>query len=97
MKTSKQILIDNFKKHGLRIPEIHEGWFSDSLLQGLPEQICFAHLDGDLYDSILTSLQFGSNLLPGVKAACDEYLRDKPEKVSLIYAGNHSHGFFRKL
>jgi O-methyltransferase len=38
----------------------------------------------------------GWNMLPGVKRACDEYLRDKPEKVLPLYAGYASHGFFRK-
>jgi len=33
---------------------------------------------------------------PGVKAAADEFLADKPESVSVLYAGFHSHGFFRK-
>jgi O-methyltransferase len=39
----------------------------------------------------------GCNLLPGVKKACDEYLADKPERVSYIFSGIKSHGFFRKL
>ncbi len=39
----------------------------------------------------------GWNLLPGVKRACDEFLADKPEKVSYIYSADMSHGFFRKL
>lgn len=39
----------------------------------------------------------GWNELPVVKVACDEYLSDKPEKVSYIYPGGTSHGFFRKL
>ena len=38
----------------------------------------------------------GWNRLPGVKKACDEYLRDKPEKIEFIYSGPYSHGFFRK-
>jgi O-methyltransferase len=119
LKASKDILIDNFKRYGLRLPEIHAGWFDETLPTGLPEQICFAYLDGDFYSSILTSLQYvyprmpkgaicliddysdpsihhGWNELPGVKKACDEYLADKPERVSLLYAGEYSHGFFRK-
>jgi O-methyltransferase len=84
----------------------------------LPSRIAFAHLDGDLYESILTSLTHvyprlsqgaicliddyadpacpGWNGLPGVKVACDEYLRDKPERVSVLYAGDRAHGFLRK-
>jgi len=119
LKVPKDILIDNFRQHGLPLPEIHVGWFNETLPAGLPERICFAHLDGDLYESILISLEYvyprmpkgaiclvddyadpaihdGWNELPGVKRACDEYLADKPERVSLLYAGDYSHGFFRK-
>lgn len=39
----------------------------------------------------------GWNKLPGVKKACDEYLADKQENVSLLYAGDYTHGYFRKL
>ncbi|HOY28766.1 MAG TPA: TylF/MycF/NovP-related O-methyltransferase, partial [Flavobacteriales bacterium] len=34
---------------------------------------------------------------PGVKRATDEFFRDKPEKVSLLYANEYSNGYFRKL
>lgn len=120
LKTSRDTLIDNFNRYGLRLPEIHAGWFNETLPSGLPKQICFAYLDGDLYESILISLEYvhpriskggicliddyadpavhdGWNQLPGVKKACDEYLADKPERVTLLYAGDYSHGFFRKL
>jgi hypothetical protein len=39
------------------MPVVHKGWFKDTLPHDLPERICFAHLDGDLYDSILVSLE----------------------------------------
>ena len=35
-------------------------------------------------------------MLPGVKQACDEYLADKPERISFIYSAEMSHGYFRK-
>lgn len=38
-----------------------------------------------------------NNILPGVKKACDEFFADKPEKVSVLIAGNESHGYFRKI
>lgn len=34
---------------------------------------------------------------PGVKRATDEFFRDKPEKVSVLYANEYSNGYFRKL
>ncbi|MER8084226.1 TylF/MycF/NovP-related O-methyltransferase [Streptomyces sp. NPDC087532] len=37
-------------------PVIHPGWFADTLPSQLPEQIAFAYLDGDYYDSIHTCL-----------------------------------------
>lgn len=33
---------------------------------------------------------------PGVKRATDEFFKDKPEKVSLLYANEYSNGYFRK-
>jgi O-methyltransferase len=36
------------------------------------------------------------NLYPQVKRACDRFFHDKPEKVFPLYAGNYSHGYFRK-
>jgi O-methyltransferase len=121
MKTSRDVLEANFKRYKLKLPEIHVGWFDKTLPTQLPEKIAFAYLDGDLYDSIMVSLQYvypkmskgavcviddyadpsiwpeAWNLLPGVKAACDEFFKDKPEKVNFIYSAEMSHGFFRKL
>jgi O-methyltransferase len=33
---------------------------------------------------------------PGVKKACDEFFTDKPERISILLAGNYTSGFFRK-
>lgn len=33
---------------------------------------------------------------PGVKRATDEFFKDKPEKVHLLYANEYSNGYFRK-
>jgi len=41
---------------------------------------------------ILSSL----NPWPAIKAASDEFFRDKPEDVSVLYADYYSHGFVRK-
>lgn len=57
LRTSEQVLTRNFRMHGLPLPIIHKGWFSDTLPTELPASICFAHLDGDLYDSIMVSLK----------------------------------------
>ncbi len=34
---------------------------------------------------------------PGVKRATDEFFKDKPEKVHVLYANEYSNGYFRKL
>lgn len=47
----------NFAEYEVPLPAIHKGWFSDTLPEALPEQIAFAHLDGDFYESILHGLE----------------------------------------
>ena len=37
------------------------------------------------------------NIYPSVKDACDGFFADKPEKMSALYSGHYSHGYFRKL
>jgi len=120
MAVEQDQVVRNFAEADLAPPIIHPGWFADTLPNELPERIAFAHLDGDLYDSMLVSLENvyprltkgavcliddyadpevydGWNELPGVKRASDEYLRDKPEMVSVLYAGDYAHGYFHKL
>jgi O-methyltransferase len=79
-------------------------WFSRVHRTQLPDEICFAHLDGDLYTSIRDSLKvvyprlvpgaaciiddYGWDGLTGVKVAVDEYMADKPEKVRPLATGN---------
>lgn len=90
-------LINRFKDEKLAPPRIYAGWFEELLPAHLPDQICFAHLDGDLYQSIKVSLEaifprltpnaivviddYGWEFLPGVKQACDEFFKDKSETV----------------
>jgi O-methyltransferase len=74
LKTSEDVLRDNFRKLGLQLPEIHRGWFEDTLPNGLPNKICFAYLDGDLYDSILISLEHVyEKLTKGAICLIDDY------------------------
>lgn len=119
MSVTSETLLANFRAVGVAAPVVHAGWFDDTLPNGLPDTIAFAHLDGDFYESILTSLRYvyprlapgaicliddyadpsvlrGWNELPGVKRACDEFLADKSERVSVLYAGDYAHGYFRK-
>jgi len=119
MATSKEKLMENFSNFNVKTPQIHAGWFKDTLPHELPDSICFAHLDGDVYSStkegleaIYPRLSKGAivviddycdqdvldinNLCPGVKGACDEFFRNKPEKVGILIAGCESQGYFRK-
>lgn len=89
LKVSKKDLIRQFKKAGLRKPVIHKAWFSNLVSKDLPETIAFAFLDGDFYDSILTSLtltwprlatngiicidDYKREALPGVERAITDY------------------------
>lgn len=83
-----------FTSRNIPLPEIHKGWFKDS---EYPENISFAFLDSDFYTSIKDSLEkvyprlvkggkivlhdYDWDVLPGVKIACDEFFKDKEEKV----------------
>src|ERR1019366_5471472 len=74
MKTSRQALEANFRRYGLPLPEIHQGWFQDPLPDGLPGRISFAYLDGDLYESIGVSLEHVyPRLSPGAICLIDDY------------------------
>jgi O-methyltransferase len=73
-RTSEDVLKENFNFHKLPIPEVHKGWFQDTLPNGLPERIAFAYLDGDFYDSIRVSLQYVyPRLSPGAVCLVDDY------------------------
>jgi O-methyltransferase len=95
----------NLERAGIaRIPSIHEGLFEDLGAKDVPDEICWAFLDGDLYQSILTSLElvyprlapggamvvddYGWTRLPGVERACSDFLADKPETPAVFREAN---------
>lgn len=53
--------------------------------------------------AVVSLIDYGSkedvpeNQNPGVKPAIDAFLADKPEQVSVLYAAEYGHGYFRKL
>lgn len=83
-----------FKKIGLKLPVVHKGWFNELTAQDIPENITFAYLDGDYYESILDSLRliwpklapsacivvddYANEALPGAARAVDEWLAIHP-------------------
>lgn len=103
MKKEQSDFEQTFIDHGLECPIIHKGWFSEISDNEYPDKICFAFFDGDFYSSILDSFfkvyhkmskggiiivhDYEGAMLPGVKAACDYFLKDKPEKVSDVFYG----------
>ena len=94
---SKEMFIETFKKAGLKLPKINAGWFAEIPDEKYPDKICFAFCDGDFYSSIMDSFKkiydkmvpggvilvhdYEYPAFPGAKKACDDFLKDKPEKV----------------
>ncbi|MGV9247256.1 TylF/MycF/NovP-related O-methyltransferase [Streptomyces sp. NPDC003710] len=59
---------------GKPAPVIHPGWFDETLPKELPDEIAFAYLDGDLYDSTLTGLTHCvTRLVPTGVLLVDDY------------------------
>lgn len=97
LRTSKRAFIKNFHQAGLQLPKIHTGWFAELKTRDMPQQIAFAFLDGDFYESILDSLRlienrlspgavivvddYQSEALPGAAKAADEWLRGRHYKL----------------
>ncbi len=90
----------HFALEGLPLPHVHSGWFAAIPDEEYPSPIAFAFFDGDMYSSIVDSfakvyskLSRGARVviddyewepLPGVKLACQDFLRDKPEHESVL-------------
>ena len=96
---TKREVIEKFKKMGLKLPKIKKAFFDDlDIIYDIPEKISYAFLDGDLYQSIKTSLNLVSNKmspggviivhdynnpeLPGSARAVDEWLKAHQAKVA---------------
>ncbi len=78
IKGDRAATVDDLKKtfahYGVKVPEIHRGWFHETLPAGLPQTIAFAYLDGDFYDSITVSLEHvWPRLSPGGLVLVDDY------------------------
>ncbi|HEX7963920.1 MAG TPA: TylF/MycF/NovP-related O-methyltransferase [Candidatus Saccharimonadales bacterium] len=93
LAVSKKELLRQFQAAQLTPPVVHKAWFNELTARDVPEQIAFAFLDGDFYESILDSLklvwprlsQGGTVLvddyqrpeLPGVERAVRDFFRGK--------------------
>jgi O-methyltransferase len=92
LRADESEVLRRFKKAGLSEPYIVKGWFSKLSVKDMPEEICFAFLDGDFYESISDSLRlvaprmvrggvvmvhdFRNGRLPGVKRAVMEFAQN---------------------
>ena len=96
---TKREVIEKFKKMGLKLPKIKKAFFDNlDIIYDIPEKISYAFLDGDLYQSIKTSLRlvtdkmsqggviivhdYNNPELPGSARAVDEWLKDHQPKVA---------------
>jgi O-methyltransferase len=77
LAVSKKQFTHEFQKANLKLPVIHKGWFSELTSEDVPQQISFAFLDGDFYESIKDSLKL---VLPrmskGSTLIVDDYARE---------------------
>ena len=94
LAATRKGFLQQFKKAGLRPPVVHKAWFAELTPQDVPEDIMFAFLDGDYYQSIMDSLRlvtpkrtadavlvvddYANEALPGAARATDEWLQAHP-------------------
>jgi len=104
LRTSEDILIQNFKQNSLPLPIIHKDWFKNIPEYKIPEKISFAFLDGDFYDSIYDSLckiydkvsdngviffhDYLRNDLPGVEAAIRDFFKERGVEYNVTEVTN---------
>ena len=102
LAVTKHEVITKLRRAGLKHVIVKKAWFSDLTPADLPDHIAFAFLDGDLYDSIKTSLRLvtprlvpGARLvvhdynnpeLPGATRAVDEFLRSHPRTLTVRHS-----------
>jgi len=88
---------------------LYKGWIPDRFRDLGDRKFSFVHVDVDLYDPTLASIEFfyerlseggiflcddyGFSTCPGATAAIDKYLKNKPEKMICLPGGG---GFFFK-
>jgi O-methyltransferase len=91
---AKSQLIANLRQAHVPMPHIKKAWFKDLEINDVPDNIAFAFLDGDYYQSIRDSLKlitprlspgaiivvddYASEALPGAARAVNQWLKDYP-------------------
>ena len=108
-KSPQNILEKNIINYNINV-KINAGWINDTLLNSIPDKICYAHIDCDLYEPILFSLESIYDRLttgaiciiddynwpwhPGATKAVNEFILNKPEQLQTL--SNTIHTFFVK-
>jgi len=93
LAATKKQLMQHFHKARLRPPIAHKAWFDQLNPGDVPDEIMFAFLDGDYYESIRHSLRlitpklmkgatiivddYANEALPGAGRAVDEWCRGR--------------------
>jgi O-methyltransferase len=102
LAVSKKDFLLQFKKANLRPPIVHKGWFSDVTPDMVPDDITFAFLDGDYYESIMDPLEliwdklapgaivivddYANEALPGAARAVNDWLSRHPVKLQVVHS-----------
>ncbi len=93
LSVSKKEFLRQFYSARVQPPIVHKAWFGDLTDKDVPQQIAFAFLDGDFYQSILDSLKlvwprmsqggvvliddYGREALPGPERAVRDFFGGK--------------------
>jgi O-methyltransferase len=73
VRASHRDVLDLHESLGLKPPVIHPGWFEETLGE-LPDQIAFAYIDADFYQSMVSALSSVlPRLVPGGTVIMDDY------------------------
>lgn len=103
----ENVLLNNLD--GFKNFTVYKGWIPYRFDEIKTKSFSFVHIDVDLYEPTRDSIEFfyprmchggiiicddyGFNSCPGATKAIDDFLSDKPEKVTMLSAGG---GFFVK-
>jgi O-methyltransferase len=97
LAATKKQLLQHFAKARLKPPIVHKAWFDQLTGDDAPDQIMFAFLDGDFYESVRVPLtlitpkllpdavivvdDYANEALPGARRAVDEWCKGRDVHV----------------
>lgn len=102
-------VLQNYKNYDIKDPIIIPGYFNNLTEKDLPSKISFAHIDSDLYQSVMDSLELvyplvtsGGYILiddylspryEGATQAVKDFFSDKPEPVVNLPGSNSTQSY----